>query len=278
MQNKLILGLKGSTNTRQIVDRLSQKGISLYEFHLEDADLFGERFKQLEEWIRIMRRNGIQVMLHHPGNVNGTRLHINGTNSIMAAFYELSTRILVDLCEKYDCYTVIHWNYSMTGACIGHEVIDEDLPSEEHLRKTLEKCLAIDKAIGKGRIYWENGVMGSGAYRGDYVWAKMVAETDLKLTFDISHAFIAMKGDNAALQETMRLLDANIAYFHVVDSEGVFHDSLPIGKGKIAFQPLLPAIMKRPYIYEITLSDSNDCAEMLDSHRALQNIFLEQYS
>lgn len=269
---KLKLGLKGSTDPRQILNRLAQPDIAIYEFHLVEDDLFGEKREQLEYWIHHLRGRGIQVRLHHPAYINGVKLDVMETDSIAASYFELSTRIIVELCETYDCYTVIHWNYSE----FSDEEYDEKLRLQQHKKPALEELLArtldVDTRIGKGRILWENSIAILGTYLNDFMWAEMVAQTDLTLTFDISHAFISLNGDNDALERTIQILQDNIKYFHVVDSMGETHDSLPLGEGRIDFKRLKPYITQCNYIYEVGLVDINDCKQMVESHAFLSNL------
>lgn len=271
-QKRTKLGLKGSTNPRQLLDRITQRDIDIFEFHLNEDDLFGEKREELEYWMQYSRNKGIQVYLHHPPYINGVTLDVMASDSIMASFFELSTRILVDLCEKYDCYTVVHWNYS---AFTEKEHEEARLKNQHHKAKLdalIKRTLDVNEQIGKGRILWENSIAILGTYLNDFLWADMLAQTDIKLTFDISHAFISLKADNDALLKTIDKLQHNIQYFHVVDSMGETHDSLPLGEGLVDFKQLKPYIIKHNYIYEVGLGDFNHCKEMLKSHRVFQSI------
>lgn len=206
------------------------------------------------------------MYLHHPSSINGELLHINAKDSIRASYFELSTRIIVDLCETYDIYTVVHWDYSTPENLEANRQGQENPFTESEYHSLLERTLAFDRVIGQGRILWENSTVGIGAYRNDFQWAEMVAHTDLNLILDISHAFISLKGNNDDLERLMHLLKDNVKYFHVVDSMGKTHDSLPIGQGGIDFARIKPFITPHNYIYEVGLSDIHDCTEMVESH------------
>nr|WP_198044841.1 sugar phosphate isomerase/epimerase [Lysinibacillus timonensis] len=265
----LKLGLKGSTAPRQIENRLAQKGIDIYEFHLVEDDLFGKRLKELEFAIMKLKENGVKVYLHHPMRFQGIWLHINDETSITSDFYKLSTRILVDLCERYDCYVVVHWNY---GILKNESVVEHEISDKKSLLHTINRTIQFNEKYGKGRILWENGTKGIGAYRKDFILANLIVGTPLKLCFDISHAFISLNGDNNLLYKTIRMLQNNIHYYHVVDSKGKFHDSLVVGNGLIDFPRILPFILEQNYIYEIELANYLDCKEMLESHRVMKEI------
>lgn len=263
----LKLGLKGSTDPKQIENRLSQKGIDIYEFHLLEDDLFGARLKNLESAISRLREQGIRVYLHHPMAIQGKLLHINDKISIAGDFFKLTTRILVDICERYDCYTVVHWNY---GRLQNQMVVEQEVADKKSLIHTISRTIDFDERYGNGRILWENGVRGVGAFRNDYTLANLIVDTPLKLCFDVSHAFISLGGDSDALFKTMELIQDQICYYHVVDSLGVKHDSLIVGHGRIDFPRILPFILEKDYIYEIMLADHEDCWEMVESHRVME--------
>ncbi|CAM5185164.1 Sugar phosphate isomerase/epimerase OS=Ureibacillus acetophenoni OX=614649 GN=SAMN05877842_104190 PE=4 SV=1 [Ureibacillus acetophenoni] len=261
------LGLKGSTDPKQIENRLSQKGIDIYEFHLVEEDLFGDRIHELERAILRLKVQGVKVYLHHPMKCHEQILHINDEISKAADFFILSTRILVDLCERYDCYVVVHWNYGRKNS-----LPEPDVAEKKSLIHTISRTIQFDEKYGKGRILWENGVRGVGAIRKDMYLANLIVDTQLKLCFDVSHAFISLNGDNDILFKTIELLQHQIHYYHVVDSMGINHDSLMIGQGMIDFPQILPFILEKDYIYEIMLSDNLDCREMMESHRIFKEL------
>ncbi|KGR76399.1 sugar phosphate isomerase/epimerase family protein [Ureibacillus manganicus] len=268
------LGLKGSSDPKQIENRLSQEGIEIYEFHLVEDDLFGARLKHLESSIAKLKEHGVRVYLHHPMAIQGKWLHINDENSIAADFFKLSTRILVDICERFDCYVVVHWNYGMLQN--NQLVVEQEVPDKKSLIQTIARTIAYDERYGKGRILWENGIRGVGAFRNDFALANLIVDTPLKLCFDVSHGFISMNGDNESLFKTIELLQNQICYYHVVDSMGKTHDSLMIGQGEIDFRRILPFILEKDYIYEIMLGDNEDCWEMVESHRVFRGLLCDK--
>lgn len=264
-----LLGLKGAIENNQFLNRINQPDIAVFEFHLNEDDLFGVKLQHLKEKIELMQSINVKVFLHHPMTIHGEYLHVNNIDSKTAEYFLLSTRILVEICEEFDIYVVVHVNYG--NAVTGNELIAD----KDSVIKTVSRMLMIDEKYGKGRILWENGIAGVGAYRKDFYLADAIAGTSLKLCFDISHAFISLNGDNDRLVQLMAYLEPNIVYYHVVDSMGETHDSLMIGDGRINFHQLHPFIFAKDYIYEIGLSDLDNCKEMLVSHARLKSIMYE---
>ena len=69
-----------------------------------------------------------------------------------------------------------------------------------------------------------------------------------------------------------------IVHYHLVDSNGEFHDSLPLGKGKIDWQAVVPLLNpKATSIYEINLADQRDATEQVASHRYLTNLIAKDH-
>lgn len=265
------LGLKCSIQPSQFQNRLEQENVSLIEIHLNEADLFGENYEILKTRIRQIKEKGIEVVLHHPMRIHNVCLNVAYRDCKEADYFSLTTRILVELCEEFDAHTVVHMSYGDKSLKL------ERNPSKDVIIQSVARMIEVNETIGNGRIYWENGIHGNGAYFENEYLVDALAGTSLKLCFDISHAFISLKGDNQRLIETMARLEPNIAYYHVVDSMGVVHDSLTIGDGRINFEGVVyQMIVERPYIYEIGLSDVNDCREMMESHQRMLAIAAKQ--
>jgi sugar phosphate isomerase/epimerase len=121
-------------------------------------------------------------------------------------------------------------------------------------------------SYGKDVFLWENSIYGLFTAQNPNWLEEIVKPLNLPLAYDISHAFISFKGNNRLLLDQLEKLDSYIQYFHVVDSEGQKHDGLQLGAGRINWEPILPFLMSRPYIYEITLKDKTDAYEMYKSH------------
>lgn len=258
----LNLGVKGSIEDDQFYDRL-YKNPKIIEFHLTEGDLFGEKRMLLIDRIKECKELGITVFLHHPQTFQGEDLNIIHKNPTAKEFYKLSTMILIDLIEKYDANCICHLHYS------GFEW------SEVSLMKMYNEIKALND-MSSGRIFWENSIDGLFTFQNKTFFEDFVLPLDLNICFDISHAFISFKGDNNKLIRALDQTKDHTQYYHVVDSMGEAHDSLELGKGLIKWEEVLPYLEKRPYIYEIGLTDQSDCTQMIKSHEVLKSLKIEQ--
>ena len=93
------------------------------------------------------------------------------------------------------------------------------------------------------------------------------------MAFDTSHCFIYLHGANDALCASLAKLKDQVVHYHLVDSMGQSHDSLPLGTGKIDWSRVWPLLNPRATnIYEINLAEQTDCQEQLASHRYLTGL------
>lgn len=257
----LKLGLKCSYRPEQLYDRLRYKP-DIIELHINEDDLFSDKRKQLENTISLLLSQGIEVYLHHPAKYNGRYLDISHEQKEDYLFFHLSTRILAEICLRHSIKCVIHPHYLQTAtATINKE-------NKDKMVNEIEGILS----YGKDVFLWENSIFGLfTAYNPNWL-EEFVKPLSLPLVYDISHAFISFKGNNQLLLENIEKLDSYIHYFHVVDSEGQKHDGLQLGTGRINWESILPFLADRPYIYEISLRDQTDAAEMYHSHLYLQEL------
>lgn len=251
----LKLGMKCSYHPDQLYDRLKYRP-EILELHLLEDDLFGEKRKQLESAISMLVSQGIEVYLHHPVKYRGRFLNIIHEQKEDYLFYHLSTMILAEICHTYTVKCVIHPQYLPSNT----SVINQE--NRDRLVNEISRVLS----YGKDVFLWENSIYGLFTAENPHWFEDIVQPLNLPLAYDISHAFISFKGDNGLLLEQIQKLAPCIRYFHVVDSEGQKHDGLPLGKGKVDWRPIIPYLETRPYIYEITLADPADAAEMYNSH------------
>jgi hypothetical protein len=261
----LKLGVKCSYHPEQLYERLSYHP-DIIELHLRDEDLFGENRKQLEATISMLKAQGYTVFLHHPVKYNGRFLNIMHEQQEDYLFYHLSTRILADICHTHSVKCVIHPHYIQSSA----SAINEE--NKEKLYHEMNGILA----YGREAFLWENSIYGLFTADNPDWFKDFIEPLGLPLTYDISHAFISYKGNNALLLEQIKKLDAYIHYYHVVDSEGQKHDGLTVGTGRVDWKPIIPFLMNKPYIYEITLKDQRDAAQMIQSHLYLSGLANEQ--
>ena len=258
-----MLGLKCSTSYSQFYDRLSRNP-DVIEFFLIEEDLFGNNRIELENKIKIAQNKGIRVYLHHPMGFQNTWLNIIDDNPKHSSFYDVSTLILIDICESYDIYCVIHPHY---GVVDGYEKIDFRIP--DNIKKAKERISHFQN-LSKNRILWENSVVGFFSFENPDFISDFIFELNLPICFDISHAFISFQGDNQKLKLAIDTLQSHTRYYHVVDSMGLEHDSLQLGKGKTDWSQLTPYLKDLPYIFEIDIKDLNNCNEMINSFNYLE--------
>ncbi|MCQ6278549.1 sugar phosphate isomerase/epimerase [Bacillus sp. EB600] len=254
----LKLGVKSSYHPEQLYDRLTYKP-DIIELHLVADDLFGEKRKQLEATISMLKSQECEVYLHHPSKYNGRFLDIIHEQREDYLFYHLSTRILADICATHSIKCVIHPHYSRSNTSAINKGNRDKMVHE------ISRILT----YGNDSFLWENSIVGLFTAENPYWFEDFIQPLGLPLTYDISHAFISFKGNNQLLLEQIKKLAAYIQYFHVVDSKGQKHDGLPLGTGHIQWKPIIPYLMSRPYIYEITLKDQTNAIEMVQSHTYL---------
>lgn len=274
------LGLKCNIEDNQFLNRLEKKPHTI-EFHLREEDLFGGNRKKLEERIEICVERGIKVFIHQPMSIYGETLNILAKEPLRIHFLEVTTLILKEICLKYKVQCVIHMNYGDVKR--DYEIYDKnkDVKSQyEYLiRKTIEFVDRHDK--DREFILIENSINGWGSYKGDLLLARGLSKTNIRLCFDVSHAFISLDNEtseekNKYLLETIHILDDNIHYYHVVDSSCLevpkIHDSLQVGKGLINWNDIKQYIIKKDYIFEVNLKSQGNCMEMVDSYHFLRSI------
>lgn len=95
----------------------------------------------------------------------------------------------------------------------------------------------------------------------------MLAQKGHPLTYDVSHAFIYLHGDNKALQRSLETLKETIIRYYLVDSLGKTHDSLTLDHGKINWAEAL--LFFNEHATSI-LKDLNYPIEQLESHAYLK--------
>lgn len=257
----LKLGLKCSLDPNQIFDRLSYNP-DVLEIQLFEEDLFGNNLLKLNNTISLLKRKGIQVYLHHPIRFQGVEVDIIHDNEKIYHYYHLTTKILAEVCAKHQIKCVIHPHYVNSPS--------SDI-NQQNQSKIIEHIIEILKYSGDCFI-WENTIEGIFSSINNNWIDEIVKPLNLPIVYDISHAFIAYKGDNQLLQKEINKLSPFVEYFHVVDSFGLVHDGLELGTGGIDWLPLIPYIENKSYIYETGLKDFNDAKEMIMSHKYLTNL------
>ncbi|MCH4057921.1 MAG: sugar phosphate isomerase/epimerase [Lactobacillaceae bacterium] len=270
MSMLLPLGLKGDDSQAQLQDRL-QYHPATYEFYLSPADFTTNGWQKLATAIDFVKSSGVQhVVLHQPMKYQGQHVEMATNQQVrpqLYAFLQRSTAMLLDLVQQKGCQVLFHGAYSLTPA-EALQQYDSVAEAEDVIWQRLAK---ID-AAAHDQVMFENSISELFHYGLPASDQKILA-TNYRLVYDVSHAFIYLHGNNELLQQSLKVLQPQIAHYHLVDSMGLFHDSLPLGVGRIDWRGVLPLLNPQATrIYEIDLADPNNCAEMLASHQYLEKI------
>jgi sugar phosphate isomerase/epimerase len=247
--------LKTAINDIAIEDRLKYHP-EIVEFHLVESDL--EDIERLKKYIRYIKQHDSKVYLHHPMTYKGEKLDIISNNPEVREYYDQSTKLLARLCKEENIYCVIHAHYNKTYSSI---------ITEEKVKHVIERIRYILTFDGSEHLLWENTIEGVFSYQNPNLIEQIVKPLNLPLTFDVSHAFISLRGNNEKLEDVLKKSISYIRYAHVVDSMGEIHDSLPLGQGKTNWVKVKPYLVNLDFIFEINTSSSNhmDCTPMVES-------------
>lgn len=264
------LGLKGSSSMTQINDRLAYHP-NTYEFFTQASDFTSAGFLHLKEAVAYVKQAGVaHIVLHHP-----MQFHEFHTELVAPAdrypdlyqFVEESSQMLIQLAKEQDVQCLIHGSYAHET----QQFIDcySSLAAARHA--AFERMDRFAK-LGGDHVMFENSISPIFAY-GDPEVESQILRHHYRLAFDTSHCFIYLHGNNKGLQASLLHLQPLIVHYHLVDSMGKVHDSLPLGQGKIDWRAVLKCLNPRATsIYEINLQDNNHCVEQVESHRYLQRL------
>ena len=287
-KKEAILCVKGGSNEVQIEDRL-QYNPKVYEIHLNEDDLFGEKYLKLRKNIEFLQSRGIKVFLHQPMKIRDKFVHINKIDCNEEYYLNLTTSLLIDLCKEYNVRCVTHFNYGTNQ----DKVIDEATfcNKEDYINLVANSIKFLNKFDPERKyLMMENGVLGTGGYRKDMFLANLIKDTSIPLCIDISHLAISLnehlegvsfesreaelKELNDYIFETLTILKDNTVYYHVVDSLATngLHDGLSLGEGVVDWGRIKDLILEKDYIYEIGLKDITNCIEMLESHNYFKKL------
>lgn len=254
--------LKTGLNLEHIQDRL-QYHPEIIEFHLVEQDLY--KPETIINRIRLVKSKGTKVYLHHPMTFQGQYLDIISSNESIRSFYDWSCKLLAQICRQEDISCIIHAHYGVT------EHLDvRNKGKRKELRQRIEQILKISDTS----FLWEDSNKGLFSQQNPFLLREVIQPLQLPLNLDISHSFIALKGDNIKLEALLERMHEYARYFHLVDSMGTHHDSLPLGKGKIDWGMVKPFVKDKDFIFEIDLKETNyrDCTPMLESARYFDEI------
>lgn len=265
------LGLKANTSDIQINNRLLQHP-DVFEFHLTEADFTPtgwDHFKQQVSWVQ---QTVPHVVFHQPMRWHGNRCELCVNPLVMPAlahFVRSSAEQLINLAQQVNAVALIHGSYNVHPG--EHDFI-ADWPDLATAQKVVFGRASELAAIAPEHVVFENSLLPTFAF-GDPTFEEKLLALQLPLAYDTSHTFIYEHGDNDKLIASLCRLRPLVRHYHLVDSMGQTHDSLPLGQGKIDWARVLPLLNSQATrIYEINLKDQNDCAEMLASHYYLTTL------
>lgn len=265
------LGLKASTAKSQLSDRLKYQP-AVFEFFTDENDFTADGLKRLAAAIELVKATATnKIVLHHPMRFKGEYTELAAPKAVfpeLVKFIDQSTNELLQLAFDQKIQVLVHGSYSR------HTQRMIDLyPSFEFAEAAVFKKLDYFAHLGQQRIMFENSLSPI-FYFGDEKMDQFILDRNYRLAFDTSHCFIKVNGSNQQLVASLKRLEPQIVHYHLVDSMGLKHDSLPLGKGKINWQQVLPVLNPQATnIYEINLKNQDNCQEQLASHRYLSKIY-----
>ncbi|ANF94893.1 sugar phosphate isomerase/epimerase family protein [Paenibacillus bovis] len=252
--------LKSSLDRESLDDRMQYEP-EIIEFFLSVEDL--EQSDLIRSRIRELRERGIRVYLHHPTRYNGKFLDILSPDPDRYRYYQQSTEQLVAICQEEGAKCVIHANY-----------VKSENPEITRERTLLMKA-EIEKILvyGQDVLLWEDSTDGLFCYANPYLIDEVIIPLQLPVNVDVSHTFISFRGDNDRLREVLERTAPYAQYYHLVDSMGEYHDSLPLGQGKIDWRMVKQLVNGKDYIFEINLNGGHiDCTPMVESARYFDSL------
>ncbi len=264
------LGLKASTDPQQVNERLGYHP-DVFEFYTDRQDVTDSGLVHLTKMIRLVQDQGIQhIVIHHPMRFGKfhNELFVDATKMLdQYDFLMAGTERLINLALQENVQLLVHGAYNEPLA-----FIHQFYPSVQAAQALVFKRLDYFAALGGDHIMFENSISPVFAY-GDAATEALVIQKKYRLCFDVSHAFIYNHGDNTKLQASLKRLAPQIVHYHLVDSMGLSHDSLPLGQGNIDWAKVYPLLnQKATNIFEINLKNQLDSKEMRDSYQYLLTI------
>jgi len=218
--------------------QLLKNNPEIIELHVSEDDLYHP--EEVVKYIQAFRSKGVTVYLHHPSRYKGQYLDIISSSQEMRDYYDWSCRELTIICKQEDVKCVVHCHYASSES--SHS---QNKASRMELRKRIEEI----QRISDQSFLWEDTISGIFSAENPFLLSEIVKPLNLPLTLDISHSFIALKGNNDQLKNHLDRYHPFIHYFHLVDSNGVYHDALPLGKGKIDWAMVKSYVKNKDFFF-----------------------------
>ncbi|WP_172250646.1 TIM barrel protein [Saccharibacillus deserti] len=245
--------LKGGIDDKSFNNRLDYDP-EIVELYLTEQDMANTEL--IRQRVRELRRRGIGAYMHHPSKYRGAYLDISSEEPGMYRFYRESTAELLEICRQEGSKCVIHAHYVGMGGA----------PADRASSIRLREAIGAIPGYDSGLLLWEDSTEGLFCYSNPHLIDEVIVPLKLPLNVDVSHTFIGFRGDNDKLCEVLERTAPYARYYHLVDSMGERHDSLPLGSGRIDWKRVKPFVEGKDYIFEINLSgDHTDCSPMVES-------------
>ncbi|RYM02213.1 hypothetical protein EWH99_11320 [Sporolactobacillus sp. THM7-7] len=144
------------------------------------------------------------------------------TNPEITDYYQWSCAFLSEICRQEQVRCVVHAHYSRTesSTACGRSASMKMKDRIERIIETNKDC-----------FLWEN-TRGLFSFTNPYFLSKIIQPLQLPLCFDVSHAFISVKGNNQKLLQIILRIHAYIHYYHIVDSAGTRHNAFLWERGE----------------------------------------------
>lgn len=265
---KVQLGLKASQTPAQLMNRLQYRP-QVFEFFTSEADFDSAAFAALKAAVLFVKENVTeQIVIHHPMSYHGVHLDQLLDPKREAEAYQFlhdSTAALLGLATEVDVKVLVHGGYGSDSVPLINEYESLSVARDVVFER-------LDELVrqGSGHVMIENGVTASFMY-GDPQLDERIIQHHYPLVCDLSHVFIALHGDMDLTMLALKRLAPLIQHYHLVDSMGQRHDSLPLGQGLIDWQRVLPVLNPRAtMIYEVPDETDATCGNMLSSYHYLR--------
>ncbi len=183
------LGLKASTNQRQIDERL-QYHPQVFEFFTIEADVTSDGLDHLKNMIDYVQNSGVaHVVIHHPMKFEGVHNEVSvdpNTNPKQYQFMMTSSKNLIQIAKQFGIQLLIHGGYNQPVS-----KIIQQFGSIQAGRKIVFERLDYFKSFGESNVMFENSISPLFDF-GDSTVEQAVVEHQYRLCYDTSHGFIVL--------------------------------------------------------------------------------------
>lgn len=254
--------IKCGMEESQINERLLREP-ELLEIQLYEEDMAEP--ERIVKTVQSLKSKGIKVYLHHPPSYKDDYLDVLTENKEVYEFYLESSRVISEICRQEEIKCVIHAHYSNSKSS------ELDPKESPRMAKAIEGILKIEPDW----FIWEDTIEGLFSAQNELLIQEVVKPLNLPRVIDTSHTFISLKANQKAFKKVFVETAPYTVYFHLVDSYGLEHDSLELGKGLIDWEFVKPFTIDKDFIFEIGLDDYHDSMPMVNSVQFYNQLILE---